>query len=215
MKIFCIGLTKTGTTSFHSLATTLGYKTQGYSKQLLREYLELGGIGPKIERAIEQNDAFEDWPWPFLYRYLLERFQHDSAFVLTKRSSPEVWINSIKRYALNSRTQLIRKATYGTEFPHGFEDHYLERYRSRLVEVRDHFKCAGAMNQLLEVEAGDPRLLEFVCRVRNIETPDCSLPHKQKSALRPKVAAENLKSINRTLLGLGKRPLSLEEAGQV
>lgn len=87
MKFFCIGLTKTGTTSFNSLMGSIGYKTHGYSRKLLNEYLDGGGIGPNIRRAIDQHDAFDDWPWPFLYRELLQELGDDAVFVLTRRSS--------------------------------------------------------------------------------------------------------------------------------
>lgn len=213
MKFFCIGLTKTGTTSFNSLMGSIGYKTHGYSRKLLNEYLDGGGIGPNIRRAIDQHDAFDDWPWPFLYRELLQELGDDAVFVLTRRSSPEAWLASIKRYSLSARTQWIRQVTYGTEFPHGFEEHYLTRYNNHLKEVRAHFGEVGAMNQLIDVEIGTPEMLDAIAKLTNRHIPDQSVPRQNPTIPHERVARENIRKINRTLLGLGKQPITLQEAG--
>jgi hypothetical protein len=213
MKFFCIGLTKTGTTSFNSLMSSIGYKTHGYSRKLLNEYLDQGGIGPNIRRAIDEHDAFDDWPWPFLYREILQEFGDHAVFVLTRRSSPEAWLASIKRYSLSARTQWIRQVTYGTEFPHGFEEHYLTRYNSHLEEVRAHFGEAGALDQLIDVEIGTPDMSDAIAKLTNKQIPDHSVPHQNPTVPRKRVAQKNIRKINRTLLGLGKRPITLQEAG--
>ncbi len=215
MKCFCIGLTKTGTTSFNNFMRSLGLRTHGFSRALLNEYLDLGGIGPKIDRAIDRHDAFDDWPWPFLYKQLLARYGSDAVFVLTRRSSPDAWLQSIKRYALSSRTQRIRKVTYGTQFPHGFEAHYLHRYKSHLAEVRAHFEAAGAVGQLIEGDISDRTLFPRTAAALDFEMPRSIDTRSNKTIHRPEVAVENLAKINRSLLGLGKRPISLTEAGFV
>jgi len=213
MKYFCIGLTKTGTTSINGLMASLGYKTQGYSDELLNEYLETGGIGPKIERALQDHDAFDDWPWPFLYRQLLDIFGRDAVFILTRRSSAEAWLGSIKRYSLNSRTQGIRLRTYGTAFPHGFEGHYLTRYRTHLEEVRTYFGEQGAIGQLIDAEIGNPEIVAAIAKATNRPVKDLVLPHDNATKPRRRLARQNIQKINRALLGLGKAPISLQEAG--
>ncbi|MEM6637347.1 MAG: sulfotransferase [Pseudomonadota bacterium] len=213
MKYFCIGLTKTGTTSFNRLMASLDCRTHGFSRALLFEYLNEGQTGPKITAAIEGNDAFDDWPWPFLYKELNQKLGDEAYFVLTKRASPEQWLASIKRYALNSRTQRIRQLTYGTEFPHGFETHYLARYKSHLEEVRSYFAHANATHRLFEVEIGDPSLPERLSALTG-RTPTAGFEaHSNKSPVRPRVARENLVTINKSLRGLGKPAITLEEAG--
>lgn len=213
MKCFCIGLTKTGTTSFNRFMRSLGLKTQGFSRKLLEEYLTLGEIGPKIARAIDENDAFDDWPWPFLYEPLAQKFGNDAVFVLTRRSSPEKWLQSIKRYSLNSRTHRIRAQTYGTQFPHGFEEHYLHRYNSHLEEVRSFFASHKMNSSLIEGDIADQSLFpEIACSLDLQMVPEA--PKKvNRTNHRLDVATENLAIINKTLLGLGKKKISLEEAG--
>ncbi len=213
MKFFCIGLTKTGTTSINGLMASLGYEAQGFSGKLLDEYLTTGGIGPKIERAIRDHDAFDDWPWPFLYRELLEMFGRDAIFILTRRRSPEAWLASIKRYSLNSRTQTIRQKTYGTQFPHGFEEHYLLRYKTHLDEVRTHFKTQGAVGQLIDAEIGSPELLTAIAAAINKPVGSLTLPHQNATKPRKRLARQNIEQINKALLGLGKTPISLQDAG--
>ena len=55
-----------------------------------------GRVQTALERA-RDYDAFEDLPWCLLYRELDEAFP-GSKFVLTVRSSSEVWLRSYRRH---------------------------------------------------------------------------------------------------------------------
>lgn len=89
-KVFCIGFHKTGTTSMAVALRQLGYRVTGPN----------GINDPNIEKNVismayslaEDFDAFQDNPWPILYKELDARFQ-GSKFILTLRS-PGSWIKS-------------------------------------------------------------------------------------------------------------------------
>ena len=85
-KVFCIGFHKTGTTSLELALKKLGYRVTG----------SFGTKDPDIAEKVHEMayamvpeyDAFEDNPWPILYRELDERFP-GSKFILT-RHKPRV-----------------------------------------------------------------------------------------------------------------------------
>lgn len=98
MKVFGIGLNKTGTTSLGACLERLGYRTKGCSKKLTRGLL-LDGNYEDTNYTVENYDAFQDWPWPLIYQYLDKNWP-GSKFVLTLRKDPEKWLKSLKRHSL-------------------------------------------------------------------------------------------------------------------
>jgi hypothetical protein len=69
-KVFVIGFSKTGTTSFGDALAQIGYKRLGWkdirSRHMVHSYVN-GEYDPLIEQT-RFYDAFEDLPWPHLYR---------------------------------------------------------------------------------------------------------------------------------------------------
>ena len=71
-KVFCIGFHKTGTTSLELALKRLGYRVTG----------SFGTKDPDIANKVHEKayamvakfDAFEDNPWPILYKELDQRF---------------------------------------------------------------------------------------------------------------------------------------------
>ena len=95
-KVICVGIGKTGTTSFAAAMRILGYKhclPLGEVRGLLFAY-EHGYMWP-ISRALSKYDSFDDMPWMFLYEKISVKYPN-AKFVLTRRISPESWIESQK-----------------------------------------------------------------------------------------------------------------------
>ncbi len=103
-KVFCIGFHKTGTTSLELALKKLGYRVTG----------SFGTKDPAIAdkvhemayATVENFDAFEDNPWPILYKELDERFP-GSKFILTRRPA-EAWIKSQVRDFASTETPMRR-----------------------------------------------------------------------------------------------------------
>jgi hypothetical protein len=136
-KVFCIGFHKTGTTTLEAALKKLGYRVTG----------SFGTKDPDIANKvhkmayamIDQYDAFQDNPWPVLYKELDERFT-GSKFILTRRPA-EAWIRSqVKDFA--STETPMRRWIYGEDAgcPEGNEDTYIARYERHNREVLDYFK---------------------------------------------------------------------------
>jgi hypothetical protein len=113
-KIFCIGFQKTGTSSLDKALRILGYRVCGSygiydPSHVYEEAFEL----------INKFDAFQDMPWPILYKELDERCP-DSKFILTLRPT-DSWISSMTNTFYTEKTPM-RHWIYGVGCPKGNEE---------------------------------------------------------------------------------------------
>jgi len=178
MKVFGIGLNKTGTTTLASCFQTLGFRHTGCDL-FLTQCVHRGEMKQIIERA-DQFESFEDWPCPLVYKEMDRRYSN-AKFVLTRRSSPEVWYDSLKRHSLRTGPTEYRKMVYGYEMPHGKKGEHIRIYRNHNEAVRSYFR--GRDNDLLEVcwEEGDG--WKCLCDFLNYPIPKTDFPHKKEGGL--------------------------------
>ena len=111
----------------------------------------------------------------FLYRYIDQHFPR-TKFVLTVRSSTEVWYNSICRHHLRTRGNLNR--AFGLGDPVSQKRHFYSFYENHNEAVREYFR-------------GDPRFLELcwedgnswelLCDFLERPVPQVRFPHANKS----------------------------------
>ena len=134
-KVFCIGFHKTGTKSIGHALELLGYRVCG----------PVGVRRPDIaERALElalatakDFDAFQDNPWPILFRELDQAFP-GSRFILTVRDLDD-WLASAVNH-FGRKTTPMREWIYGAGAPLGNEARYRARHQAHLDAVRAHFR---------------------------------------------------------------------------
>ena len=107
-KVFCIGAHKTGTTSLEVALKKLGYRVRGSFGTKDPDIAEK--VHEMAYAMVEQYDAFEDNPWPVLYRELDERFP-GSKFILTRRPA-EAWIRSMVKDFATTETPMRRWIWY-------------------------------------------------------------------------------------------------------
>jgi len=181
-KVFCIGFHKTGTTTLEVALKKLGYRVTG----------SFGTKDPDIANKVhemayamvDQYDAFQDNPWPILYKELDERFA-GSKFILTRRPA-ESWIRSqVKDFA--STETPMRRWIYGENAgcPDGNEDTYIARYERHNREVLDYFKDRPDDLLLFDLPA-DARW-DKLCNFLDQEIPDEPFPHANKASLSRKL----------------------------
>lgn len=183
MKIFCIGFHKTGTTSLSAALQLLGYRVTGPN----------GWSDPDIARKVHQMvddlvpqfDAFQDNPWPILYRYLDEKYP-GSKFILTLRD-PEAWIRSQVNH-FGDTTTPMRQWIYGDEHgaPKGSEAIYTGRFNQHYREVRDYF--AERPEDLLEMDLARGDGWDSLCPFLGVNIPPQPFPHANKASTRAKQA---------------------------
>ena len=133
-KVFGIGFHKTGTTSLGQALTTLGYRVGDWfpvSHPSTQEVLR------RAFAELDQYDAFQDNPWPLLYRELDERCP-GSKFILTLRPMEE-WIASLTEH-FGKEDTAMRTWIYGVGHPAGNEGVFVERHEAHIAEVKEYFR---------------------------------------------------------------------------
>lgn len=164
-KVFGIGFHKTGTTMLAKSLKILGYRVNGPN----------GVDDPNIEqralqmadRLLEKYDAFQDDPWPLLYRHVDARFP-GSKFVLTIRRSDK-WIESMVRH-FGSQPTPMRRWIYGIGYPFGSERAYVERYEKHNREVVAYFQDRPNDLLVLDVAAADSWALQLRCHLQQLRS---------------------------------------------
>jgi len=149
-KVFGIGFHKTGTTSLGQALGLLGYRVCG----------DVATADPLIgERALgfarqltERFDAFQDNPWPIIYREL-DGWYPDAKFVLTVRDT-ESWLASVVKF-FGERDSPMRAWIYGVGVPRGNEAVYRARYERHTREVQDYFRDRPGRLLIMDFGTGD------------------------------------------------------------
>jgi hypothetical protein len=169
-KVFCIGFHKTGTTSLAVALRALGYRVTGPN----------GVKDPDIAKnayamalgLVERYDAFQDNPWPMLYREM-DKACPGSRFILTTRPSNS-WITSQVRH-FGDRSTPMREWIYGVGHPKGHERTYIEVFERHTADVLAFFR--GRPNDLLvmDLAAGDG--WQRLCPFLGQDTPSIPFPH--------------------------------------
>ena len=174
-KIFGIGFHKTGTTTLDQVFKILGYHTSPVRTDLAKSLMK-GNMSPTYE-VVKQYEAFQDNPWPILYKKLDGEFPC-SKFILTYRSD-ESWIKSAMNH-FKGRSTKMREWIYGEGMgdPTDYQDFYLRKFQKHNEEVRAYFK--DRPSDFLEVswELGDG--WQKICKFLNKEIPNVPFPHLGK-----------------------------------
>jgi hypothetical protein len=176
-KVFGIGFHKTGTTSLAKALTILGYRVTGPN----------GVDDPAIAEHVyemafdlaKKFDAFQDNPWPILYRELDKEFPN-SKFVLTIRpTSP--WIKSILNHFDQDDTAM-RKWIYGVGHPKGNEAIYVDRYERHNREVLEYF--SGRTNDFLILDVTRGEGWQKLCPFLGKRIPSAAFPCANTASIR-------------------------------
>ena len=182
MKVFCIGFHKTGTTSLAQALTHLGLKVTG-PNGVKDPNIAVNALPLALE-LVPKFDAFQDNPWPILYKELYQEFP-DAKFILTYRD-PEAWIKSQIRH-FGEKSTPMREWIYGVGCPAGNEAVYLKRYRDHYHEVAEFFKKRRKPLLVMNLEKGDA--WEKLCPHLGLPIPDQPFPHANKAESRERFLA--------------------------
>jgi hypothetical protein len=172
-KIFCIGFQKTGTSSMGRALEHLGFNVCGAVG------LKEPNIAENIKRiAFEQvpnYDAFQDNPWPILFRDLDAAFP-GSKFIMTRRDS-DSWIRSVLRH-FGSTPHAMQEWIYGVPYPNGNEQIFLDRYHRHEEEVLAYFSRRPDDLLILDIESED--LWSPLAGFLSLPPPTIPFPHTNK-----------------------------------
>lgn len=178
-KIFCVGLNKTGTTSLGDALEAMQYRRFGWdpgpcSKLLLNWYES------RFEKFVEtalRYDAFEDLPWPLVFKQMDDVFPN-AKFILTIRKSSEEWLDSMQVHIERINVRWFgHKLVYGSFDPVADARMYLDVYENHNRAVREHF--SGRDGKLLEIVVGSGTEDTSLANFLGIP-PIGSFPHANK-----------------------------------
>jgi hypothetical protein len=198
IKIFCVGLPKTGTYTLGLCLKMLGFTVSRPRKKLLPD-LKAGRLGPLAD-FFATHDAYRGPPVYLAYREAYRLYGPRARFILTLRRDPDTWVRSLKGHILqrDPLKNLANRDIYGRLYPHGQERHYERRYEAHRNAIRDFLAAEGARGQLLEIcwENGDG--WEKLCPFLGRPVPDGPVPHSNSGPeLQKKPVNE---AINRALM---------------
>jgi hypothetical protein len=174
-KVFGIGFHKTGTSSLARALSILGYRVTGPNH--VNDPDIARNVHDVAQQLVEQYDAFQDNPWPIIYRELDQRYP-GSKFILTMRPT-EKWIRSIVDHFGRSNTPM-RKWIYGVGHPRGNEQIYVDRYERHNKEVAEYFRDRPDDLLTFRVTEGDG--WESLCPFLHEEIPTAAFPHLNTAA---------------------------------
>lgn len=193
MKVFGVGMNKTGTTTLGECLNRLGFRHHSFDLELTRAVDE-GDLRPVFQVA-DEYDSFEDWPWPLIYEELDTRYP-DARFILTTRKDSATWFNSLKRHADRTGPTAFREIVYGHPMPHGHESEHVQRYEQHNANVRAYF---DGRDDLLEVCWEEQAEWEPICEFLDRPIPGSSFPHANES---PGILYNTLRNMKDGIFGV-------------
>jgi 3'-phosphoadenosine 5'-phosphosulfate (PAPS) 3'-phosphatase len=182
MKIFGIGLSKTGTSSLAQALEILGYRTRDYPG--LAQYLpgDLATLDPAL---LENHDALTDTPIPSLYPALDARYP-GAKFILTVRGM-DGWLKSCQKQftekhaaALAAGHHQLFTDLYGCTV---FDDtRFRQGYAKFVGEVETYFRDRPDDLLIIDVTAGEG--WEKLCPFLGKPIPDLPFPKANVTQIR-------------------------------
>jgi 3'-phosphoadenosine 5'-phosphosulfate (PAPS) 3'-phosphatase len=174
MKIFGIGLSKTGTTSLASALEILGYRTKDYPG--VPRYVP-GDLTTLESGVLDAYDAFTDTPIPSLYKALDAKYP-ESKFILTVRDK-DGWLKSCKKQ-FTQKLADIQTEAHNRLFTDLYdctvfdENKFLSGYERFVDGVLQHFKDRPHDLLVINVAAGEG--WEKLCPFLGQPVPEMPFP---------------------------------------
>ena len=175
-KVFGVGFHKTGTSTLNDVLQILGYRVCGNKNVLAKDLLN--NDLSRLDSFFEEYDAFQDNPWPLLYKEFYQKYP-ESKFILTTRDEDKWW-NSLLNHFGSEHTPM-RQWIYGNGVPEGNEPLYRERYRQHNKEVIDFFSDKPEQLLVIDWKENDSKW-ERICEFLEKPVPQSNFPHANKKA---------------------------------
>lgn len=175
MKIFCIGLSKTATTSITAALDILGFDAIHWHDT--KDIFKYTKSGIEINHTMLSNyAAFADTPIARIYKELDSKYP-GSKFILTVRDV-EKWVKSFEdqfgKGRLDTFSEKLHMDLYGTsEFDY---KKCTAAFNRHTEEVTDYFKDRATDLLIIDVTAGDG--WEQLCGFLDLPIPAVAFPKK-------------------------------------
>jgi hypothetical protein len=172
-RIFCIGLNKTATTSFHEAMELLGFKSLHWGGPSVRQAVEaaLAEGRPALADLDPTFDAFSDVEPLYRHFDVVDRQYPGSRFVLTVRPVDD-WVASRRRHV---ERNVARKAAgeYHGHFLEVDEPAWRAEWHDHVHRVRAHFQ---GRPEFVEVDLTTSPGWGPLCSLLGVAPPDRPFP---------------------------------------
>ena len=172
-RVFCVGLNKTATSSFHEAVTVLGLESLHHGGPEVERKISdaIASKAPLLSNLDPRYDAFSDiGQLSRRYMMLDEQYPH-SHFVLTVRPI-EAWLDSRRRHVENN----IRRKEAG-EYTGRFvvveDDKWRQEWDTHVDKIRSYF---SGRDDFLEIDLTDAPTWGPLCRFLGVAEPTAPFP---------------------------------------
>ena len=181
MKIIGVGLPKTGTTSLGDACETLSFSRLRWNPEIHGQMTIKSHEGnyTLMRNQIDRVDVVEDLPFCCHYRWIAENYPC-ARFVLTKRSSPDVWLRSLANHLNEIPRWVGVYLTFGCYEVAGNKERLLKLYNDHNAGVVHYF--AEIKRPLLVLTMGEENNLERLAEFVGVDAPENVLfPNSNKA----------------------------------
>jgi hypothetical protein len=172
-RIFCVGLNKTGTSTFHEAMSILGFTSLHWGGPPIRDKVQtaIDAGEPLLSHLDDRFDAFSDILLLSTNFELLDRQYPGSRFVLTVRPIDD-WLHSRRRHVENN---IRRKAegTYDGDFLVVDPEAWRSEWKRHVAGVREYFH---GRDDFLEIDLTCGRGWGPLCAVLRVPEPTVPFP---------------------------------------
>ena len=186
MKVFCIGLSKTGTRSLHDALQLLGFRSVHWGGPQLQTAVQRGpAIREAVERALqegrplledlEEADAYSDIHALSVNFDVLDRQYPGSKFILTVRDM-DSWLESRKRH-VEANQAMREQGTYQGTFLEVDVAGWRAEALSHEERVQTHF--VGRPDDLLKIDLAAGDGWDRLCPFLGVATPSEPFPRRR------------------------------------
>lgn len=180
LKVFGIGLNKTGLTSVLMLFIRAGIKSEGRNRKMHELFNQ--GRYSEILRHYDDLSFTCDYPVPLMYKLALKRYGKNARFILTVRRDSKEWYESLLRHnALAHPLKNKHRWTHKRYYPHGFAKEHRAYYDRHVSEVKRYFKEHDAEEQLLVLSVAEIGAVKRIEDFLGIKFGTDVMPHENRS----------------------------------
>ena len=177
MKVFGIGLNKTGTSSLKTCMKLWGFNHMSFDLDAFNAYRNKDWV--YLKSICDAHDSFENWPWALMYEQL-DAWYPDAKFILSVRSDAQTWFKSLSKHGKRIGPLVDYELyIYGYAVPDENVQAHIDYYNNHNKKVEDYF--ANRPGRLIKVcwEQGDgwSELSAFL----NQPPPQSEFPHSNKT----------------------------------
>ncbi len=176
MKIFCIGLNKTGTSSLHRALQDLGFTSQHFGGPPIRKAVERAIAEDKpLLTYLPEADAYSDIQRLSVNFERLDREYPGSKFILTTRPI-DGWIDSRRRHVERNRAAKARGEYDGT-FLEIEPERWRELFEQHHRKVVEYF---AGRDDFIEFRVTDGDGYDKLCPFLGVKQPRSEFPWRNR-----------------------------------